>query len=277
MSVVNRLERCLAQCQREGRKLLIPFVTAGFPTLEATLPILRAMVAAGADVIELGVPFSDPMADGPTIQRASEVALANGTTLAKTLDLVAAFRAEDPTTPVVLMGYLNPIEAMGWARFTAKAVAAGVDGVLTVDLPPEEAEAPVAQMVAAGLAPIFLIAPTSSPARVAEAQRLGHGYLYYVSLTGVTGAGHLDVAAVGRRLAELRQGVTLPVVVGFGVKDTASAQALAAIADGVVVGSRLIEQIEAAPQAAAEQVAALLTPLRQAIDQVAPSAPGGAQ
>ncbi len=269
MTVATRINRRFAAARAAQRKLLIPFITAGFPTLADTVPLMHELVAAGADLIELGVPFSDPMADGPTIQRSSEAALANGVTLAKTLTMVETFRAQDSDTPVVLMGYANPFEAMGWPRFAAAAQAAGVDGVLTVDLPPEEAEMPVAYLTAAGLAPIFLLAPTSSPQRVAAAERLGHGYLYYVSLTGVTGAGHLDVTDVAERLTRLRQGVRLPVVVGFGVKDSASAQAIAALADGVVVGSRLIEEIEADPAAVHHRVPMLVATLRQAIDALA--------
>jgi tryptophan synthase alpha chain len=269
MTVATRIDRRFAAAQRARRKLLIPFITAGFPTLTDTVPLMHELVAAGADLIELGVPFSDPMADGPTIQRANERALANGVTLAKTLAMVEAFRANDADTPVVLMGYANPFEAMGWPRFAAAAQRVGVDGVLTVDLPPEEAEMPVAHLTAAALAPIFLLAPTSSPQRVAAAERLGDGFLYYVSLTGVTGAGHLDVADVGNRLTRLRQVVRLPVVVGFGVKDPASAQAIAALADGVVVGSRLIEEIEANPAALHRCVPALVAELRQAIDSLA--------
>ncbi len=265
----HRIDRAFAELAKKGQKALIPFVTAGFPRPEKTVPLMHALVAAGADLIELGVPFSDPMADGPTIQRASEVALANGQTLAKTLAMVAEFRATDPSTPVVLMGYLNPIEAMGWEQFVAKAAEVGVDGVLTVDLPPQEAEEPATRMAAAGLAPIFLLAPTSSPERVQAVGRLGRGYLYYVSLTGVTGAGHLDVQEVAEKLALLRQWASMPIAVGFGVKDPASAQAVARVADAVVVGSRLIEAIEADPDHAERVAAALVASLRQAIDAVA--------
>ncbi|GLW59712.1 tryptophan synthase alpha chain [Hydrogenophilus thermoluteolus] len=268
----NRIDTRFARLASEQRKALIPFVTAGFPTPEVTVPLMHAMVAAGADLIELGVPFSDPMADGPTIQRASEQALANGQTLAKTLAMVEAFRAQDRETPVVLMGYLNPIEAMGWTRFVSEAARVGVDGVLTVDLPPQEAHEPARQLRAAGIAPIFLLAPTSPETRARVVGELGRGYVYYVSLTGVTGAGHLDVAAVTERLEALRQWVTLPIAVGFGVKDAQSAQAIAKVADAVVVGSRLIEAIDADPANAIAAVTELLTTLRAAVDTVAATA-----
>ncbi|WP_438438004.1 tryptophan synthase subunit alpha [Hydrogenophilus thermoluteolus] len=268
----NRIDTRFARLASEQRKALIPFVTAGFPTPEVTVPLMHAMVAAGADLIELGVPFSDPMADGPTIQRASEQALANGQTLAKTLAMVEAFRAQDRETPVVLMGYLNPIEAMGWTRFVSEAARVGVDGVLTVDLPPQEAHEPARLLRAAGIAPIFLLAPTSPETRARVVGELGRGYVYYVSLTGVTGAGHLDVAAVTERLEALRQWVTLPIAVGFGVKDAQSAQAIAKVADAVVVGSRLIEAIDADPANAIAAVSELLTTLRAAVDTVAATA-----
>jgi len=231
------------------------------------LPIMNAMVDAGADIIELGVPFSDPMADGPVVQRASERALAQGVGLDDVLDVVAQFRAHNTTTPVVLMGYANPIEAMGTAAFAARARAAGVDGVLVVDYPPEEATEFAALMVAHAIAPIFLISPTTPEARIELVAGVARGYVYYVSLKGVTGAGNLDTADVGRKLEDIRRHVTLPVGVGFGIRDAASAVAIAAHADAVVIGSRLIQEIESgAPADAASRAGAWLATIRHALD-----------
>jgi tryptophan synthase alpha chain len=266
---LNRIDATFARLLAAGRTALIPYVTAGDPSPAATLPIMSALVAAGADVIELGVPFSDPMADGPVIQRASERALAQGVGLAAVLALVGAFRKVDPTTPVVLMGYANPIEAMGAATFADRAREAGVDGVLVVDYPPEEAADFAALLAERGLAPIFLLAPTTPEARIAAVAKIARGYVYYVSLKGVTGAGHLDLAEVGRKLAEIRCHVRIPVGVGFGIRDAASAQAIAADADAVVIGSRLIEEIESgSPAMAAERAGAWLAGIRAALDAV---------
>lgn len=205
---------------------------------------MHAMVRAGADLIELGVPFSDPMADGPVVQRAAERALAGGMTLRRVLDLVAEFRREDDETPVVLMGYLNPVEAMGCASFAAAARDAGVDGALTVDMPPEEGQELCAALAAAGLHPIFLVAPNTGDDRLRSIGAAGRGFLYHVSLKGVTGAAHLDVAAVGLKVAGMRALTGLPIAVGFGIRDADSAAGVARIADGVVVGSALVGLIE---------------------------------
>ena len=266
---MNRIDATFARLRAAGRTALIPYVTAGDPSPAATVPIMSALVTAGADVIEVGVPFSDPMADGPVIQRASERALAQGVGLAAVLALVGAFRRTDATTPIVLMGYANPIEAMGAVAFADRAEEAGVDGVLVVDYPPEEAADFAALLGARDLAPIFLLAPTTPEARIAAVAKIARGYVYYVSLKGVTGAGHLDTVEVGRRLAEIRRHVRSPVGVGFGIRDAASAPALAADADAVVIGSRLIQEIESgAPEAAAERAGAWLAGIRAALDSV---------
>ncbi len=269
-SPLNRIDATFARLKSQGRTALIPYVTTGDPSLAATRPIMDALVEGGADVIELGVPFSDPMADGPVIQRASERALAQHVGLADVLSVVAQFRRANDTTPVVLMGYANPIEAMGVAAFAERAHAAGVDGVLVVDYPPEEAADFAAAMGAHGIAPIFLLSPTTPESRVETVARLARGYVYYVSLKGVTGAGHLDVADVARKLAEIRRHVALPVGVGFGIRDAASAQAIAAHADAVVIGSRIIQEIESGPPAdAASRAGAWLGNIRQALDAMA--------
>jgi len=264
---VNRIDATFAKLAAAGRTALIPYVAAGDPSRDAMQPILRRLVAAGADVIELGVPFSDPMADGPVIQRASERALAQGVGLAEVLGMVAAFRATDTTTPLVLMGYANPIEAMGAERFVERAAEAGVDGVLVVDYPPEEADAFAALLGKRGIAPIFLLAPTTPEARIAMVAKIARGYVYYVSLKGVTGASHLDTAEVARKLAEIRRHVRLPIGVGFGIRDAASARAIAAHADAVVIGSRIIQEIEAGgAESAVARVKAFLKPIREALD-----------
>jgi len=265
---MNRIDARFEALARAGRTALIPYVTAGDPAPELTVPIMHALVEGGADVIELGVPFSDPMADGPVIQRASERALSRGTGLARVLDMVREFRARDPATPVVLMGYANPIEAMGVASFAARAAEAGVDGVLVVDYPPEEAQEFAALLGARDLAPIFLLSPTTPPARIEKVAKVARGYVYYVSLTGVTGAGHLDTADVARHLEEIRRHVRIPVGVGFGIRDAASARALAPHADAVVIGSRIIQEIEAgAPEGAPARAQAWLSGIRAALDE----------
>ena len=266
---MNRIDAVFGKLRAAGRTGLIPYVAAGDPSRAAMLPIMRQLVAAGADVIELGVPFSDPMADGPVIQRASERALAQGVGLADVLAMVTAFRATNTTTPIVLMGYANPIEAMGIETFADRAAAAGVDGVLVVDYPPEEAEDFAAVLDKRGMAPIFLIAPTTPDARIAAVAKVARGYVYYVSLKGVTGASHLDTAEVGRKLAEIRRHVALPIGVGFGIRDAASAQAIAAHADAVVIGSRIIQEIESGPaDAAADRAGAWLAGIRSALDSM---------
>lgn len=265
---MSRIDQRFALLQQQGRKALIPFVTAGDPDLATTLPLMHGLVAAGADIIELGVPFSDPMADGPIIQRASERALANGVTLTNVLELVRQFRTTDQQTPVVLMGYANPVEAMGYEAFAKAAVAAGVDGLLTVDTPPEEADAMVACLKQYNIAPIFLLAPTTPEARIAKVGEMAQGYVYYVSLRGVTGAANLDMSEVAARLPLIRKHVKLPVGVGFGIRDGATARAVAEVADAVVIGSRLVQQIEAAGAAGAvEQVSALVADIRNAMDK----------
>jgi len=265
---MNRIADKFAQLQSQGRKALIPFITAGDPSLEATVPVMHALVRAGADVVELGVPFSDPMADGPTIQRSSERALARGAGLAYVLEAVQEFRREDATTPVVLMGYLNPVEIHGTARFAGKAVAAGVDGVLLVDLPPEEAAETRDIFDRAGLALIVLAAPTTGDDRLAAVCDGAQGYLYYVSFAGVTGADRLDAQAAGQRLRQLRARSPVPVVAGFGIKDAASARAMAVDADGVVVGSALVQALDGAADSgeARRRAEAFLAPLRAALD-----------
>jgi tryptophan synthase alpha chain len=270
---MSRIQSVFACLQGEGRKALIPFITAGDPDASLTVPLMRSLVDAGADVIELGVPFSDPMADGPTIQRASERALARGMTLRKVLALVAEFREADTATPVVLMGYANPIEAMGLDEFAEAAAAAGVDGVLVVDYPPEEAETFGAAMKAHGMDPIFLLAPTSTAARIAQVAGIASGYVYYVSLAGVTGSGALNVAAVADRLPAIREKTGLPVGVGFGIRDAATAARIAGFADAVVVGSRIIEEIEKSTAdgdtaSACANVRALVAGIRRGMDEV---------
>lgn len=274
---MNRIDTRFAALKAQSRKALVPFVTAGDPSLEATVPVMHALAAAGADVIELGVPFSDPMADGPTIQRSSERAIARGAGLSFALRCVAEFRQRDDATPVVLMGYLNPIEIRGATRFATEAVAAGVDGVLLVDLPPEEAAELRAAFAAAGLQLILLASPTTTDQRLALLCDDAQGYLYYVSFAGVTGADRLDAVAANQRLREIRQRSRVPVVAGFGIKDAASAAAMAHEAEGVVVGSALVAAIAAShvegagasTEAAAATAAAFLTPLRQALDGLA--------
>ncbi len=251
-----------------GRKALIPFITAGDPNPETTLPLMHALVAGGADIIELGVPFSDPMADGPTIQRASERALAKGMNLRKVLDMVQKFRQVNDNTAVVLMGYANPIEAFGVEAFAKAAKAAGVDGVLVVDYPPEECADFAKVLKVYEIAPIFLLAPTSSEQRFKEVAEIGAGYIYYVSLKGVTGSGNLDLDEVARRIPQIQKIVGMPVGVGFGIRDAASAKKLGAVADAVVIGSRIIEEIEAStPEEAPLKVRTFLREIRAALDE----------
>jgi tryptophan synthase alpha chain len=249
------------------RKALIPYITAGDPAPALTVPLLHALAGAGCDIIELGVPFSDPMADGPAIQRSSERALRKGVGLVDVLGMVSEFRAKDPATPIVLMGYANPIEAMGIEKFVSAAAAAGVDGVIVVDYPPEECTDFAALCANKGIDQIFLLAPTSTDARIKEVARLGSGFLYYVSLKGVTGAGHIDTSDVAARLPRIRAATKLPIGVGFGIRDAASAKAISAIADAVVMGARIIEEIESAgPEHAVRRVAELVRPIRAALD-----------
>jgi tryptophan synthase alpha chain len=268
---MSRIQTAFERLAGEGRKALIPFITAGDPDAALTVPLMQALVDAGADIIELGVPFSDPMADGPTIQRASERALAGGMTLKKVLQRVTAFRTLDDRTPVVLMGYANPIEAMGLERFAEAAAQSGVDGVLVVDYPPEEAETFAAAVKAHGMDPIFLLAPTSTAARIAQVAEVASGYVYYVSLAGVTGSGALNVEAVAERLPLIREKTGLPVGVGFGIRDAATAARIAGFADAVVVGSRIIEEIEkSTAETACANVRALVADIRRGVDEVKP-------
>ena len=268
---MTRLQQRLDALRSAGRKGLVPFITAGDPSLAATVPVMHALAQAGADVIELGVPFSDPMADGPVIQRSSERALARGAGLAWVLDCVRAFRERDASTPVVLMGYLNPVEIRGAAAFAADAAAAGVDGMLLVDLPPEEAEEYRAAFAHNGLALISLASPTTPQARLQRLCEQADGYLYYVSYAGVTGAAHLDVGDAGRHLAEVRAMAKAPVFAGFGIRDAASAASMAAHADGVGVGSALVSAMEGSTGEAdaAAHADAFLRPLREALDGLA--------
>lgn len=266
---MSRIAATLDALKAAKRKALIPYITAGDPHPKHTVSLMHALVGAGADVLEIGVPFSDPMADGPTIQLACERALAHGTSLWMVCDMVAEFRKTDTTTPVVLMGYLNPIEMRGSEAFAKKAQACGVDGVLIVDLAVEESDGYLPTLRAHGLDCIFLLAPTSPAERIAAVAREASGYLYYVSLKGVTGAATLDVATVDAKIKEIRQHTTLPLAVGFGIRDAATAAAVGQVSDGVVVGSALVSLIEKNAQHP-EQLPALLASqlqtMRHALD-----------
>lgn len=275
---MSRLEARFRALREEGRAALVPFVTAGDPSPEVTRRLLPRLVAAGADVIEVGVPFSDPMADGPVIQRAGERALAAGTSLAGVLDVVQGFRERDAGTAVVLMGYLNPIEAMGPARFADRAAEAGVDGVIVVDMPPEEGEPLLTALRERGIDPVFLLSPTTSTERMRRIAAEGAGFLYYVSLKGITGAGHLDTGAVAEALARVRAVSDLPVGVGFGIADAEAAGRVAAVADAVVVGSAIVRRVEEAldePERIPGHVAAFVAELRGAVDAAAAAAVEG--
>ena len=267
----QRIAATFERLKKQGRKALIPYVTAGFPFADVTPALMQAMVAAGADVIELGVPFSDPMADGPVIQKAGEKALAQGVGMAQVLAMVAAFRQQDTATPVVLMGYANPVERYdikhGKGAFIRDCAVAGVDGLLIVDYPPEECEQFAADLRAHGMDLIFLLAPTSTDARMQQVARVASGYVYYVSLKGVTGAGHLDTGAVEEMLPRIRQHVKIPVGVGFGIRDAETARAIGRVADAVVIGTKLIQVIEHEPrEKVAPSAAAFLAGIRQALD-----------
>jgi tryptophan synthase alpha chain len=268
---MSRIAPTFARLKAQGRKALIPYVTAGFPFADITPELMHGMAAAGADVIELGVPFSDPMADGPVIQQAGEQALAAGVGMRQVLDMVRQFRQRDDATPVVLMGYANPVERYdlthGRSAFVRDAAAAGVDGVLIVDYPPEECEEFAAKLKAAGLDLIFLLAPTSTDERMKQVARVASGYVYYVSLKGVTGAGHLDTGAVEQMLPRIRRHVQVPVGVGFGIRDAATARAIGAVADAVVIGTRLIQLLQEQPrERAVPAVAEFLAGIRAALD-----------
>lgn len=268
---MSRMTETFARLKAQGRKALIPYVTAGFPFADITPELMLGMVAAGADVIELGVPFSDPSADGPVIQKAGEQALALGIGTSQVLAMVRCFREQDSSTPVVLMGYANPVERYdqlhGEGAFIRDAAAAGVDGVLIVDYPPEECEEFAAKLRAHGMDLIFLLAPTSTDPRMAQVARVASGYVYYVSLKGVTGSGALNTAEVEAMLPRIRRHVSVPVGVGFGIRDAATAQAIGRVADAVVIGSRLIQLIEAQPRDQVVPAASdFLRGIRQALD-----------
>ena len=270
---MSRIAARFAALKARKRTALIPFVTAGDPAPEATVPMMHAMVEAGADIVELGVPFSDPMADGPVIQRAGERALAAGMNFGKVLDVVREFRGRDEETPVVLMGYLNPLEAAGYAAAAQRAAAAGVDGLITVDLPPEEAQDLVREVRANGIDPVFLVSPTSSDERIARICAEASGFVYYVSLKGVTGAATLDVDEVAERVTRIRRFTDLPVGVGFGIRDGASAARIARISDAVVVGSAVVARVEAnaeSPAALPGVLADFIRELREAMDAQTP-------
>ena len=274
---MSRIDTTFAQLKASQRKALIPFVTAGFPYADITPALMHAMVAGGADVIELGVPFSDPSADGPVIQKAGDKALAFGIGLVQVLEMVRTFRQTNSHTPVVLMGYANPVERYdqkhpstdGKSAFVRDAAAAGVDGVLIVDYPPEECEAFAAELRAHDMDLIFLLAPTSTEVRMAQVARVASGYVYYVSLKGVTGAGTLDTDAVEAMLPRIRQHIHIPVGVGFGIRDAATARTIAKVADAVVIGSKIIQLIDAEPHHNVAQIAqAFLQDIRTALDSV---------
>ena len=267
---MSRIEQTFAELKKAGRTALVPFITAGDPDPGLTVPLMHTLVEAGADLIELGVPFSDPMADGPVIQRASERALAHHVSLHDVLAMVQRFRQENSHTPVILMGYLNPIEVMGYEDFATAAEEAGVDGVLTVDMPPEESHDLVQALRSHGLDPIFLAAPTSDRRRLEMIAAAASGFIYYVSLKGVTGAANLVVDEVAKKLAEIRQVTDLPLGVGFGIKNAEMARTMSRIADAVVVGSALVALIEEnvkEPDKIKEEIHNLVHGMRTAMDQ----------
>jgi tryptophan synthase alpha chain len=264
---MSRIQGRFEALAKAKRKALIPYITAGDPNPALTVPLMRALVEGGADILELGVPFSDPMADGPVIQRSGERALKHGVGLVDVLSMVKDFRKSDDKTPVVLMGYANPIEAMGAEKFAAAAKAAGIDGVIVVDYPPEECLEFSALMKRSDVDPIFLLAPTSTKKRIDEVARSGSGYLYYVSLRGVTGAANIDLSDVAAHIPQIRKATKLPIGVGFGIRDAESARRVAQTADAVVIGSRIIQEIEGGrPEEAVMRVKNFLKPIRQALD-----------
>ncbi|TFW21836.1 tryptophan synthase subunit alpha [Massilia arenosa] len=265
---MSRIESTFAALKAADKKGLVTFITAGDPAPELTVPLLHALVEGGADVLELGVPFSDPMAEGPVIQRACERALKFNIGMRDVMGYVREFRKTNAHTPVVLMGYANPIERMGTDAFIQGCVDCGADGAIVVDYPPEECEAFAAAMRAKELDVIFLLAPTSTPQRIAQVAKVGSGFCYYVSLKGVTGAGNIDTEDVARRLAAVREHVTIPVGVGFGIRDAQTAKAVAQVADAVVIGSRIIQEIESAgPERAVDAVRTFVSGIRQALDE----------
>jgi len=277
---VSRLAKRFAELKAgtasNGRKTaLIPYVMASDPSPEITLPLMHAMVAAGADIIELGAPFSDPMADGPVIQQAAERSLRHNTSLHDVFSLVAEFRKQDDKTPIIVMGYLNPIEVMGYQAFAEQAAASGIDGVITVDMPPEEASDYIPALKSHGLDPVFLLAPTSTPERIKKLADIASGFVYYVSLKGVTGAATLDVSSVEQKVAEIRQLIDLPIGVGFGISDAESAAKVASCSDAVVVGSAIVKKMtlndgktEAERTIIIKEISDILSAMRNAMDQV---------
>jgi len=268
---MNRIETRFQQLEAENRVALIPYVTAGDPNPAVTVPLMHAMVEAGASLIELGVPFSDPMADGPVIQRASERALQHNTSLRDVLGMVKDFRQTDSETPVILMGYLNPIEAMGYQTFAEMAAGSGLDGVLTVDIPPEEADDYLQVMRTNHIDTIFLLAPTSNQERIKRICDVSRGFVYYVSVKGITGAASFAIGEVAERIFAIRKNTSLPVGVGFGIKDPESAQAVAQVGDAVIVGSALVRQVEELaeqPEAIAPAISGMLSQMRTAIDLI---------
>jgi tryptophan synthase alpha chain len=269
---VSRIPQRFESLEQQGRVALVPFVTAGDPDPSVTLPLMHAMVAAGADMIELGVPFSDPMADGPVIQRSSERALRHHVSLHDVLGMVRAFRADDAETPIILMGYLNPIEVMGYEDFVTQARDAGLDGALVVDAPPEESHDLVTRMHSAQLDLVYLLAPTSTEERIVRIAEVASGFVYYVSVKGVTGAGNLDLDQIATKLASIRRIIDLPVGVGFGIKDAGTAARIAQVADAVIVGSAIVQRMEdlaPEPERIPEAVGDFLRELRSAIDGAA--------
>ena len=269
---MSRIAATFEKLRAAGRPALIPFVTAGDPSPKQAVDIMHALVRGGADVIELGVPFSDPMADGPVIQRSSERALKHGVTLRNVLAYVTEFRSTDAKTPVVLMGYANPIERMGHAPFVAAARAAGVDGVLIVDYPPEESGPWLEALAGSGIDPIFLLSPTSDDARIELVSRVAKGYIYYVSLKGVTGAAHIDTKGVEAMIGRIRAKTKVPVGVGFGIRDGETARRVGRIADAVVIGSRIVQELADAPaEAAVEKARSVLAEFRAALDTLSPA------
>jgi tryptophan synthase alpha chain len=264
---MSRIQPCFEALRKANRKALIPYITAGDPHPSLTVPLMAALVEAGADIIELGVPFSDPMADGPVVQRAGDRALKHGVGLSHVLQFVSDFRKKNTATPIVLMGYANPVEAMGIEKFVAAAKAAGVDGVIVVDYPPEECEDFSMLAKKNGIDPIFLLAPTSTDKRIQDVGRMGSGYLYYVSLRGVTGATTIDLSDVAARIPKIRAATRLPIGVGFGIRDAESARRVAQSADAVVIGSRIIQEIESGSAGeAVARVKSFLRPIREALD-----------
>ncbi|MDR0933954.1 MAG: tryptophan synthase subunit alpha [Burkholderiaceae bacterium] len=265
---MSRIQPVFSGLKAKSRKALIPFITAGYPEPTATVPLMHALVRGGADIIELGVPFSDPMADGPVIQRASEIALKHGINLHDIFRCVRQFRETDPHTPVVLMGYANPVERMGLEVFVREAAQAGVDGALIVDYPPEECEAFAALMKAHDMDVIFLLAPTSTEARMEKIGKIASGYVYYVSLKGVTGSASLNADEVAAAIPVIKKHVSIPVGVGFGIRDGETARAVGALADGVVIGSRLIQVLENAEKGReTSDLEAFVGAIRKALDK----------